>query len=141
MGELVVTGEILGGLLLLFALILALLLLRRSRISRGGPMVLMSLHRDGSWRSGMARVGGEDIAWFPLFGVTTRPAAQWERGRLALGVPRDSDYRPTGMPDPVLVPFELPEQTVDVVLSRADYTAVRSWSESAPPGLNANNVA
>ena len=59
----------------------------------------------------------------------------------ALGVPRDSDYRPTGMPDPVLVPFELPEQTVDVVLSRADYTAVRSWSESAPPGLNANNVA
>ena len=48
----------------------------------------------------------------------------------------------TGIRPIICTKFEItPEQTVDVVLSRADYTAVRSWSESAPPGLNANNVA
>lgn len=141
MDELVVTAEILGGLLLLVAIIVALLLIRRGRIARCGPMVLMSLRRDDRWHAGMARVGIADIAWFPLFGVRLRPSAQWERGALVLGAPQDPPHRPATMGDPVLVPFDQGDSTVEVVLSRGDYTAVRSWSESAPPGLNANNVA
>jgi Protein of unknown function (DUF2550) len=139
--ELVVTGEILGGLLLLVALVVALLLIRRTQIARGGPMVLMSLRRDDTWRAGMACVGVAHIAWFPLFGVRLRPAQQWERGRLVLGPPHEAPHRPASMGDPVLVGFEQDDRVIETLLSRADYTAVRSWSESAPPGLNANNVA
>lgn len=141
MDELVVTGEILGGLLLLVAIIVGLLLMRRGQIARGGPMVLMSLRRDDAWRAGMARVGVTDIAWFPLFGVRLRPTRQWARGQLVLGAPEKPPHRPTSMAEPVLVSFDQNADTVEVLLSRADYTAVRSWSESAPPGLNANNVA
>lgn len=139
--ELVVTAEILGGLLLLVAITVGLLIMRRSRISRGGPMVLMSLCRDDRWRAGMARVGISDIAWYPLFGVRARPTEQWERGHLVLGAPREPTHRPATMSDPVLVSFDQDREMLEVMLSRSDYTAVRSWSESAPPGLNANNVA
>lgn len=141
MDELVVTAEILGGLLLLVAITVSLLLMRRGRIARGGLMVLMSLHRGDRWRAGMARVGVSDIAWYPLFGARIRPTEQWERGHLVLGAPQEPTHRPATMGDPVLVAFDEDGARFDVLLGRADYTAVRSWSESAPPGLNANNVA
>ncbi|WP_018156586.1 DUF2550 family protein [Demetria terragena] len=141
MGELVVTGEILGGLLLCVALALGILVMRRRHIARSGPMVLMSVNRDGSWHAGMASVGVTTISWFPLFGVRLRPTHEWQRGQLVLGAPTEPPHRPTGMGDPVLVAFEQGAQSTDIVVGRSAYTAVRSWSESAPPGLNANPIA
>lgn len=134
MQQLVITGEIVGGLLLLGALIAASQLLRRARIARNGLMVLMAVRSHAGWRTGMARVSPSDIAWFPLFGLDTKPVRLWERGDLEVGAPQPTERRPSSMSKPVMVPFVVDGRQVDVVVSEGDYTALRSWSESAPPG-------
>lgn len=136
--QLVITGEVVGVLLLIVVLLVASQLVRRNRIARGGPMVLMALRSHAGWRTGMARVGVDDIAWFTLFGFDTRPVRVWERHELDVGAPEPTERRPSAMSNPVLVPFVVSGRTVEVVVSRGDYTALRSWSESAPPGRNAN---
>lgn len=140
MRELILTGEILGVILVLMALASAGLIVRRNAIARGGPMVLMSVRTDpdASWRTGMARVGNDEVAWFPIIGVRVRPSLSWQRGSLELGPPQAPDQRPVSMTDPVQVSFMAQDAQVDVVVPRSGYTTVRSWSESAPPGLNTN---
>lgn len=139
MGELKLTGEILAGLLLVVLLICVGLVLRRRAIARGGPVMLLALSRDPGWSLGLARVTASEIAWFPLLGWNLRPRERWIRGDLDLGSPDPiQQSRPIGVIDPVKVICNSGAHDFIIALSAGDYTALRSWSESAPPGLNAN---
>lgn len=138
MDELILTGEILGILVAVLLASVAWLLIRRSLIAREGPLVLMCVYGRNGWRTGLGRVGDHEVGWFPLIGIRTTPEHRWGRGRLDLGPPETGGQRPVGMSDPVQVRFSSPDGDVEVMLARTDYTTVRSWSESAPPGLNTN---
>ncbi|AKU17508.1 DUF2550 family protein [Luteipulveratus mongoliensis] len=139
MAEVRLTGEILAGLLVLLVLICLALVLRRRAISRGGPMMLMARQKGSGWTLGLARVTASEVAWFPLIGVTVRPRARWIRGDIDLGAPKPIGHgRPVAMADPVSVNCTSGDRDFTIALSSADYTALRSWAESSPPGLNAN---
>lgn len=138
MDELILTGEILGILVAVLLASVTWLVVRRRLIAREGPLVLMCVRSQNGWRTGLGRVGDHEVGWFPLIGIRTTPERRWIRGRLDLGPPEVGDQRPVGMSDPVQVRFTAPDGDVEVVLARTDYTTVRSWSESAPPGLNTN---
>ncbi|KNX36626.1 DUF2550 family protein [Luteipulveratus halotolerans] len=139
MTEVVLTGEILAGVLLLLVLVCLAFVLRRHAIARGGPMMLMARQKAAGWSLGLARVTATDVSWFPLIGLTTRPTVRWQRGDLDLGAPETIRHsRPVAMADPVSVTCTSSSVDFTIALSSADYTALRSWAESAPPGLNAN---
>ena len=139
MRELLITGEVIAAVIVLLVLALAGLIVRRQTIARSGPLSLAALERQpGSWRLGFVRVAHDDIRWYPLVGVTTRAARRWQRGDLVLGAPSTEGTPRVPIPDMVVVECRAAGGQFRLALSAGDYTAVRSWSESAPPGLNAN---
>ncbi|MDE9365951.1 DUF2550 family protein [Luteipulveratus sp. YIM 133132] len=132
-------GEVLGGVCLLLVLIACAFVLRRQAIARGCPLMLMARQKPSGWTLGMARVTASEVCWFPFLGFSVRPRDRWVRGDLDLGAPLPiHGGRPVSMPDAVSVSCSSRAGDFTIALSSADYTALRSWAESAPPGLNAN---
>ena len=61
------------------------------------------------------------------------------RGDLDLGAPQPlTRNKPIAIIDPVRVECTVGGDTFLIAIAPGDYTALRSWSESAPPGRNAN---
>lgn len=129
----------LACLLLVIVVLMAGLVLRRRVISHGEPMSLMAISRHSGWRLGMIRLTTDNVQWFPLIGVGLRPKHVWCRAELDLGAPGPlSGTRPLAITDPVEVRCTAGGCHFLLIVARGDYTALRSWSESSPPGLNAN---
>ena len=138
------TSEVLvGGALLIVLAVLGATFTRRRLIARGKPLTVCALREPGDrrWRFGLARYGTTGLEWFTLGGMSLRPARRWDRTALDIG---------TGQP---LVPGERPEilipsawkvdccyrqDSFEIALAQAPYTALRSWLEALPPGYNAN---
>lgn len=124
---------------LLIALGLAAMVLRRRLIARGEPLAMVALRRGDGWRLGMTRFSTDSVQWFTVIGVGLRPRCVWRRGELDLGAPTPvTRAKPVAMIDPVQVECTIGEERFLIAVAPGDYTALRSWSESAPPGLNAN---
>lgn len=141
---LLLTSEVLvGGALFIVLTILGATFARRRLIAGGEPLTLCALREpaDPRWRFGFARYGTTGLEWFTLWGLSLRPARQWERTVLDIG---------TGQP---LAPSERPEilipsawrvdccyrqESFEIALAQAPYTALRSWLEAVPPGHNVN---
>lgn len=139
-GDVLISAEVIGACLLIVILVLVAMVLRRQAIARGQTVTLVALARGDGWKLGIARFSASSVQWFPLVGVGLRPRAEWTRGELVLDVPvsLDGRIRPPAIIDPVGVTCRSGGKEFRIALAEGDYTALRSWSESAPPGLNAN---
>ncbi|NNG39317.1 DUF2550 domain-containing protein [Flexivirga sp. ID2601S] len=133
-------GVGLACLVLLVVLVLAGMVLRRRLIARGEPMALVALARgEDGWKLGMTRLTTHDVQWFALVGLGLRPRWVWVRGDLDLGSPEPvAGNRPIAIVDPVQVDCQAGGRSFRIAVARGDYTALRSWSESAPPGRGVN---
>ncbi|MBB2890276.1 DUF2550 family protein [Flexivirga oryzae] len=124
---------------LVIVLGLVALVVRRRVIARGEPLAMVALRRGDGWKLGMTRLTTDSVQWFPVIGMRVRPILVWRRGELDLGAPRPVAHtKPIAMVDPVQVECTIGEERFLIAIAPGDYTALRSWSESAPPGLNAN---
>jgi hypothetical protein len=115
------------------------LVARRRLIARGEPLAMVALQRGEGWKLGMTRLTTDNVQWFAVIGIGLRPRCVWRRGELDLGSPAPlTRNKPIAMIDPVQVDCTTGAEHFRIAIAPGDYTALRSWSESAPPGLNAN---
>lgn len=141
---LLLTSEVLvGGALLIVLTILGATFARRRLIARGKPLTLCALREpaDPRWRFGFARYGTTGLEWFTLWGLSLRPARQWERTVLDIGI--GQPLAPSERPE-ILIPSAwrvdccYRQESFEIALAQAPYTALRSWLEAVPPGHNVN---
>lgn len=138
--DLLISVEIAVGLVVLVVVAtVSFFLVRRRVIGGGNPLMLVYLKAGGRPRTGFLAITPDDVQWFPFLSVRLRPKFVWRRGDVALGAPQAvAGQRFSTLLEPVAVDCEVETGNYHLVLSSSDYTALRSWSESAPPGLNAN---
>lgn len=138
MGDVLLTAEVVLGVLVTLAILFVIwVVVRRWLITKDHLMILMARRRGDFWVMGMVRSGTDVIEWFPVLGFGLRPSWGARRDELEFGPPQPTDRRPGVIQDPVLVECTVAGRAEQVVVSRGDYTALRSWSESSPPGFNA----
>lgn len=126
-------------IVLVMVLGLASLVVRRRLIARGEPLAMVALQRGDGWKLGMTRLTTDSVQWFAVIGFRLRPRCTWRRGELDLSAPTTAmRTKPIAMVDPVQVACTVGDEHFLIAIAPGDYTALRSWSESAPPGLNAN---
>lgn len=132
--------DVLGGLLILAALALGGLIVRRRWLTKGEPTFDMSLRthpaRDTrGWTLGVARYRGDRLEWFRVFSLSLRPKRVFDRHVLELRGRRE----PQGAEAYALFSGHLVVDTrvagreVEVALSPDALTGLLSWLESAPP--------
>lgn len=135
MGELLISAEIvLAALLVCIVLLLGWIVLRRMLITRDHLMILMARRRGDLWVMGMARSTAQTVEWFPVLGIGLKPRRVLRRREVEVGPPVAVDGVPGTISDPVSVTCRVGDQSWEFALSRGDYTQLRSWSESSPPG-------
>ena len=144
MDGLLLTTEIIGGVLIVGILVFLLLTLVRRRFIAGGTVPVQCALRlvQGRWRSGLLKLTHENLEWYPLFGLTWRPRYVWPRYGLEpgeTGPPDGAERRSAliGIMQPLRVSFQADSGrgpgVFDLTLSAAAYTALRAWLEAASP--------
>lgn len=139
--------ELLAALVLLLALGLVLLAVRRRLLAREGGTFECSLRLNTStpgsgWTLGVGRYNEGLLEWFRFFSYSWRPRKAFSRRSVRVLETRD--------PDPVeavalyaeqrIVRFEVgsseePEHW-ELAMSQDSLTGLLSWLEAAPPGLS-----
>ncbi|MDN5797975.1 MAG: DUF2550 domain-containing protein [Intrasporangium sp.] len=139
---LVSTEIVIGILLVAVALVLVVTYARRRYIAHGQPLTVCAVRPESvkRWRLGLIKFGDNALEWYALGGVSVRPRHRWARQSLLLETPGPL---PPGESIPVIpaaqrVPCTSGSERFDLALAHADYTALRSWQEAAPPGYNVN---
>ena len=132
--------DILGGLLLLAALALAGLIVRRRRLTKSEPTFDMSVRthpQQGArgWTLGVARYRGERLEWFRFFSLSLRPKRVFDRQALELHGRREPDGAEAYalFSGHLVVDARTGQAEVQVALSPDSLTALLAWQESAPP--------
>jgi len=139
--------ELLGALVLLLALGLVLLAVRRRLLARAGGTFECSLRlhtaAPGSgWMLGVGRYEEGLLQWFRFFSYSWRPRKSFERREVRVLETRD--------PDPVEAVALYAEQRIvrfqigggedaehwELAMSPDSLTGLLSWLEAAPPGLS-----
>lgn len=141
--EFVKSGEFavifLAVLIVLVALAVTALVLRNRTIGRGNTSYLVSVQYGGRHRMGQALVSTSNVRWYVMRSLSVRPTYVWRRGDLELGPPRPlAARRSPYLTDPVRVGCKIGDHDFEITMNNADYAALRSWSESAPPGIHAD---
>lgn len=130
---------VLAVLLLLAAAAVSALVVRNRTIGRGNTSYLVSVHYGGRHRMGQALVSTSSVRWFVMRSFSVRPTYVWRRGELELGPPRPlAARRSPYLTDPVRVSARMGNEDFEITMNNVDYAALRSWSESAPPGIHAD---
>ncbi|HST82271.1 MAG TPA: DUF2550 domain-containing protein [Kineosporiaceae bacterium] len=142
MGELIAPLEIVGGLLLLFGLIIGGFILRRRLLGRNAATFDCSLRRDrprkpGGWMLGVARYEEDRLEWFRIFTFDPRPGQVLQRARLELiegRQPTDEEIDSI-LPESVVARCSYDQEIFELAMTQSDYTGFTTWLESAPPGI------
>lgn len=145
MTEALTAGEIVLALAVIAVLVgLGAMVYRTRTLSREGNLaVLATRYPNGSWRTGMVRYRPDRLEWFSFRTLRFAPERIWRRGEFVLGSrnPLDESQLPRAMSgDAVAVDVECGAEKFSIAMAPADYTALRSWSESAPPGLRSSQA-
>jgi hypothetical protein len=133
--------EVLLGLVLVAGLLLLSISLRRRWLARQGGAIEMSLRlrprRQGrGWVLGLGRFAGDDLQWFRVFSLSTRPRRTLTRQSLVVGTRR----QPSGTEALSLIKgMEVLELRVDgapveIALEPGALTGFLAWFEASPPG-------
>ena len=140
MSDALTVGEIVLALAVTALLVgLGAMVYRTRSLSREGNLAVMATrYPNGSWRTGMVRYRPDRLEWFTFRTLRFTPERIWKRGEFVLGSRNtlESSELPRAMTgDAVSVEIECGAEHFSIAMAPADYTALRSWSESAPPGL------
>lgn len=112
---------------------------RTRALSRSGNLAILATRFPrGQWRTGMVRYRADRLEWFTFRSLRFRPERTWRRGEFVLGSRSslEGEALPRAMTgDAVSVDVECGGERFQIAMAPGDYTALRSWSESAPPGL------
>ena len=141
MGTVILTGEVIVGLVALF---LVVTLIRRRLIAGDAVPMLCALLLPGDrWHAGLLKITPSELQWFPLFGITARARHTWRRGALEVGATApveesDSPDAFVGVIGALRVDFTVDPPTAEAAtfslgLSPDGYTALRAWLEAGPP--------
>lgn len=133
--------EVLIGLVLVLALPLLSVSVRRRWLSRSGGAIEMSLRlkprsQGRGWVLGLGRFVADDLQWFRVFSLSPRPRRTLSRRDLDVLARR----APTGPESLALLKgMEVVElssagQKVEIGLDSATLTGFLAWLESRPPG-------
>jgi hypothetical protein len=133
--------EVLVGLVVLCALSLAGISLRRRWLSREGGAVEMSLRLKPSsygrgWVLGVGRFVGDDLQWFRVFSLSTRPRRTLSRRSLQVRK-RRTPHGPESLA--LLKGMEVLELVsagarVEIALESSAMTGFLAWLEAQAPG-------
>lgn len=133
--------EVLVGLVLVAGLMLLAISLRRRWLSREGGAIEMSLRlrprtQGRGWVLGLGRFHGDDLQWFRVFSLSTRPRRTLNRRALHV----DRRRMPTGTESLALIKgMEVVELSsggspVQIALDSSALTGFLAWLEAQPPG-------
>lgn len=141
MSDALTAGEIvLASAVIAVVVALGAMVYRTRSLSREGNLaVLATKYPNGSWRTGMVRYRPDRLEWFSFRTLRFSPERIWPRGEFVLGSrnPLDDSQLPRAMSgDAVAVDVECGREKFSIAMAPGDYTALRSWSESAPPGVH-----
>lgn len=134
---------VLVGLLVVGLLALAVLVVRRRMLQRGGGTVDCSVRGDGGsgpWRLGVARYNGETLQWYRVFSAAPRPyLVVSRRGLVVTGRRTPNRDEVAALPADAVVVTCHDRQTdrgaaVELAMSESALTGFLAWLEAAPPG-------
>jgi len=140
-------AEVVGALVVLPALALVLLALRRRWLSRQGGTFECSMRLDSAtpgsgWALGVGRYNEDLLEWFRYFSYSWRARKSFPRCEVRVLQTRDPDAveAVSLYADQRVVRFEVgsagqPEEW-ELAMSPDSLTGLLSWLEAAPPGLN-----
>ena len=138
-------ADVFGSLLLVCALAVLGLLLRRAAIRRGAASLECSLSWGSGrgWQIGLARYTDDDLSWFRLFSFAARPKLTVSRRGIRI-VGRRAPRRleaVTVTPGAIILECDLagPDgswRTVELAMSPSGAMGFLAWVESAPPGTH-----
>lgn len=134
--------DAIGVLVLVAALVLCLLVLRRVFLTRRGGCLGISLRRAATgrpgWVLGLGRLERERLVWFRLFSFSMRPRHTVDRSALAvLQRRRPNAGEALLLPgDAVIFRCEGARETLEVALPESTLPGFLAWLESAPPGAS-----
>jgi hypothetical protein len=141
-GELIAPLEVLGGLLLLFGLVLGGFIIRRRLLGRNAATFDCSLRMDvprksGGWMLGVARYEEDRLEWFRIFTLDPRPGRVLQRAKLELLIGRQptDDEVDSILPGSVVARCSYDQDVLELAMTESDYTGFTTWLESAPPGV------
>ena len=135
------TAEVLIALVVALALALVSIALRRRVLSRSGGAIELSLRlrpksQGRGWVLGVGRFVGDDLQWFRVFSLSTRPRRTLSRRDLEVRV-----RRPPKGPEALalLKGAEVVELTsaggkVEIAMDHSAMTGFLAWLEARPPG-------
>ena len=131
------TADLIGVLLVLVAVLWLILIVVRQRLlvrSRGGIPVAVR-GRGTRWRYGIGRYAGEELQWFGVMGIGTRPSRSLQRGELEVvgrhqASAEDRAALPAGA---VIVELRDSGGLITLGLGEGAYTGFVSWLESSSP--------
>lgn len=137
--------DVAGVALLLTVICAVALVVRRRVLSRHGGTFELSCRvradRAGrGWVLGLGRYSGENLEWFRVFSLSSRPKRVWPRETLsydgrreAFGAEQMSLY-----PDHLVIHCQTPSGEVELAMSAGSLTGFQSWLEARPPGADWN---
>jgi hypothetical protein len=137
----VLPAEVLVAIVLVAAVALLSIWLRRLALSRSGGAVEVSLRlkprsQGRGWVLGVGRFVGDDLQWFRVFSLSPRPRRTLSRRDLRVRVRR----QPHGPESLALLKgaevLELQSATgpVEIALESSALTGFLAWLEAQPPG-------
>ncbi|XVX21375.1 DUF2550 family protein [Actinomycetota bacterium] len=138
----IVASEVAVGAVVLLALLLVAFVFVRRRMIQSGHILVLSAVRTPErprWRLGYLRFGQTELGWYSVAGPSMRPVRQWPRAVVDLSAPQPLEEPVPGLADSaVRVAVDAPGAPagIELALSPNAYTALRSWTESQPPGRN-----
>jgi hypothetical protein len=134
--------EIVGGLLLVCALVIGGFIARRRLLGRNAATFDCSLRKglpreSGGWMLGVARYEEDRLEWFRIFTLDPRPGKVLQRSRLDLldGRQPTEDEIDSILPGSVVARCSYDHEILELAMTQSDYTGFSTWLESAPPGV------
>jgi Protein of unknown function (DUF2550) len=134
--------EVLGGLLVLFGLVIGGFVIRRHFLARSAATFDCSLRKNlerkpSGWMLGVARYEEDRLEWFRIFTLDPRPGKVLQRSRLDLLEWRHPSAAEIDsiLPGSVIVRCRYDRDALELAMTESDYTGFSTWLESAPPGI------
>jgi hypothetical protein len=134
-------ADLLGIVVLVLALPLLALVVRRRALSRGGGTVELSLRlKDGGsgrgWVLGLGRFDGDLLQWYRVFSLAMRPRRTLTRRDLAVVAQRQplEVERRSLLSGAVVMQCRSSNGLVELAMGPSASTGFLAWLEATPPG-------
>ena len=137
----VALAEFVAGVLLAVCILVVCLLVRRTRLIRGGGVDVslrrrVDRHGGAGWHVGVGRYRGDELAWFRLGSLWPGPTVVVDRTLLEI-----VDRRPPTQAEMGAVPAagvvlrcRIPARTLELAMGPGVLTGFLAWLEATPPG-------